>query len=238
MGLVDFWRLNGAIFVFVQGVRPLFLPSNDSFPLFRRLLFVDLFEGGRFLVRFPLLLVIPRILLQNCTRGNNVRDHGVERNEDKVDEAGLVLGNLGRFTVTQEGNRQILLLFNVSLMEKLLEEKLGPLDSNLERSRLGAHISCVYDKLEQLLFGVEFGLGATLVDQLFAVGPIVDPLLLHQVLYVRQIFRVTCHVCGQDYADEALAERFKVIPGKILQKVVLRLVKDRERLRRMIVLLH
>ena len=97
---------------------------------------VDFSEAFRLLVRLPVQSVVVGIIAKLLHLWHNLTDDNEEGTKDELEEAWLTFRDLSRLTVTEERHWQAFLLLNIALVEELLEEELGPLERNLEWSRL------------------------------------------------------------------------------------------------------
>ena len=91
---------------------------------------------------------------------------------NKLYEASLPAGNLGRVPVTEHGHFKVEGLLGVALVEELFEEEVGPLRAQVEFSEGCTDVACVQYSIGHQLLAVLDGPGRTCIDQAVRVGAI------------------------------------------------------------------
>lgn len=133
------------------------------------LLYVYFFVFFILLITLPVVCCLLTVSQINLACREDLSDRLELRHDDEAHEAGLTVRDVCLLAIAQKRDRQVQLLFKISLIEEFLEQEIDPLLHDFKVSRGIGEVAGVHNEFKELLLGVKDRRAVCVVDELVTI---------------------------------------------------------------------
>jgi len=153
-----------------------------------------------------------------------------QRNEKwqgyKADETWLTCCHVCGVAIAEHADRKALLPLEVTLVEELVEEQVGPFMYDGEIAPLLTYVASVKRDFKDELLVLEQLRIVCAIGKFVQILTILDVMVCKKPLEVCTIGNVLGHICCQDAADHSLSKDSELLLGELLCKVAVVVAED------------